>query len=197
MSLNFSVIIILKNMRTAFLLTLVVVLVLAEDPAGTITGPLTCDAFEEGALDDSEGFIKNIQGAVEHVFFVVFKKDSKEYAPDLIAALVQADNDGQLDATYDIYQAEWKHDWNCKVGEIDARDQKKYNEALKLIGASEDDFDMTFPLLLMSKGGDAYLASMQEYTETVKKSDGETDTQGLPAPILKKFLKLTKAKKTR
>ena len=179
------------------LLTLVIILVVAEEPPTTITGPLTCDAFEETALSDSEGFIKNIQGAVENINFVVFKKDSKTYAPDLISALTQAENDGQLDATYDIYQAEYKHDWKCLVGEIDARDQKKYKEALQLIGASEDDFDMTFPLLLISKGGDAYLASMQEYTETVKKSDGETDTKGLPAPILKKFLKLTKAKKTR
>jgi hypothetical protein len=48
------------------------------------------------------------------------------------------------------------------------RDQTAYKEALDLIGANDSNFKMTFPVALLSKQGNGYLASFTKFTENGK-----------------------------
>ncbi len=181
-------------MRIAFLL---IVLGVALAEAAALKG----EAFpDDNKLETSADFIKNVQGATHDLFFIVFEKDGNTYSDKLITALDPATNNGQLPDTYDMFNAAYEpaadKAFKVLVGQIDARDQTKWKDALDLIGANDDKFSMTYPLMLIMRDGKGELASMKNYVEQVDNADASAKVDGLAAPILKKYIELTGAKKT-
>ena len=99
------------------------------------------------------------------------------------AALDAASTDDLL-KQYDIFQASFENKFEIKIGQIDARDLTNFKQALDLIHANDADWKMTYPVALIIKKGDGYLASLTKFAENKKIT-----------PALKdKILKASKAK---
>ena len=135
-------------------------------------------------LRNSDDFVAEIQGKSENIYVIVFQKDDKDYITDLKAALDAASTD-ELLKTYDIFQASFDNKFEIKIGQIDARDLTNFKHALDLIGANSASFSMTYPVALIIKKGDGFLASLTNLATKDKK---------LTPAFKDKLLKASKAK---
>ena len=135
-------------------------------------------------LNNSADFVAEIQGKSENIYIIIFEKDDKDYTTDLKAALDATSTDDLL-KQYDIFQASFNNSFEIRIGQIDARDLTNFKQALDLIGANSADWTMTYPVALIVKKGDGYLASLTQFASKDKKL----------TPALKdKILKASKAK---
>ena len=135
-------------------------------------------------LRNSDDFISEIQGKSENIYIIVFEKDDKDYITDLKAALDASANDATL-KQYDNFQASFDNKFEIRIGQVDARDLTNFKQALDLIGANSADWTMTYPVALVVKKGDGYLASLKEFASKDKK---------LTPALQDKLLKASKAK---
>jgi hypothetical protein len=130
----------------------------------------TAEAIKTTQLDlkDSADFIKEVQGDNQNVYIIIFEQNDVDYLTDLKTALDGASTDEILKG-YDLFQADFDDSFEIKIGALDARDESKFGDALKLIGADDPNFTMTFPLALLSKHGKGFLASFTQFTTEDKK----------------------------
>lgn len=138
--------------------------------------PVVVDKLELKSGDD---FVAEVQGDNQNVYIIIFEKTGTDYLTNLKKALDAAPNDEEL-KTYNFWQPDFDDDKehvdendpnkkarkqpHIKIGQIDVRDQSKYQDALDLIGANDPNFKMTFPVALLSKQGKGYLASFTSFT---------------------------------
>lgn len=88
----------------------------------------------------------------------------------------------------DIYQDDFDNSWEILFGQIDARDEKNYSEALHIIGADDPDFAMTYPIYLITKKGKGVMGSLTQ----VVNSQGK-----MTQAFRDKFMKVSGAQKAK
>ena len=151
-----------------------------------VAEPITATKLEPEKLQDSNDFIANVQGDNENMYIVVFETNEEDYTADIQAALDGAPDDEKL-STLDIFQDSFDGSWEIFFGQVDARDEVNYSEALHVIGADSDDFQMTYPVYLITKKGKGVLGSL-----TAIQKDGT-----MTAAFKEKFIKISGAQKAK